>query len=235
MELLLTPFTVTIRFPVVAPAGTVAVIEFAVQLAMDVAIVPLNVTVLVPCLAPKFVPEIVTDAPTAPEVCDKLEVCGATVKKTVLLGTPLTVTTTLPVVAAAGTVATIEVALQLVIVVTAAPLKATVLVPWLEPKFVPVMVTDTPVPPDCGERLVMFGTGSTVKLAPLLATPPTVTITLPVVAPAGAGTTMLASFQLTGVAVTPLNVTVLPPCVAWNAYPPIVTDVPIGAAAGDKN
>jgi hypothetical protein len=178
---------------------------------------------------------MVSDAPTALDVCDKLEICGGTVKKTLLLGTPLTVTTTFPVVAAAGTAATIDVALQLVIVVAAVPLKATVLVPWLDPKFVPVMVTDTPVPPDDGDKPVMFGTGSTVKIAALLATPPTVTITLPVVAPAGTGATILASFQLVGVAATPLKDTVLVPCDAWNAKPSIATDVPIGAAFGDKN
>src|SRR5256885_11850821 len=45
----------------------------------------------------------------------------------------------------------------------------------------------------------------TVKLTPLLATPPTVTITLPVVAPVGTGATMLVALQLVGVAATPLN------------------------------
>src|SRR5262249_54146473 len=53
----------------------------------------------------------------------------------------------------------------------------------------------------------------TVKLTPVLARPPTVTTTLPVVAPAGTGTTMLVADQLVGVAVVPLNVTVLVPCV----------------------
>jgi hypothetical protein len=118
---------------VVAPTGTVAAIELTVQLAIDVAGVPLNVMVLVPCVVPKFAPVIVIGTPTAPEVCDRIEICGGTVKRTLLLGTPLTVTTTFPVVAAAGTTATIEVALQLVIVVAVTPLKVTVLVPWLEP------------------------------------------------------------------------------------------------------
>jgi hypothetical protein len=51
----------------------------------------------------------------------------------------------------------------------------------------------------------------TVKFAPLLVTPPTVTSTLPVVAPVGTGTTMVVAFQLVGVAAVPLNVTVLAP------------------------
>jgi uncharacterized protein YraI len=73
---------------------------------------------------------------------------------------------------------------------------------------------------------------STVKLAPLLATPPTVTTTLPVVAPVGTLVTMLVSLQLAGVAATPLNVRVLPPCDAPKFVPAIVTGVPMGPDAG---
>ena len=61
----------------------------------------------------------------------------------------------------------------------------TVLVPWLAPKLVPVIVTDVLTGPDVGDRLVMLGATVTVKLTPLLAKPPTVTTTLPVVAPVG--------------------------------------------------
>jgi hypothetical protein len=91
----------------------------------------LNSTVPLPCVEPKFVPVIVTDAPTAPDVGDRLVMLGAatTVNDTPLLFTPLALTTTLPVVAPVGTVATIEVALQLPIVVAAVPLNLTVLVP----------------------------------------------------------------------------------------------------------
>jgi hypothetical protein len=74
-----------------------------------------------------------------------------------LLDTPLTVTTTFPVVAPAGTVATIDVAVQFPIVVTDVPLKFTVLVPCVVAKFVPVIVTDAPTAPDVGDRLVMLG------------------------------------------------------------------------------
>jgi hypothetical protein len=159
--------------PVVAPVGTVATIDVAVQLPIEVAVVPLNFTVLVPCVVPKFVPVIVTGAPTAPDVGDKLVMLGAatTVNEEPLLATPLTVTTTLPVVAPVGTVATIDVAPQLVIVVAVVPLNFTVLVPWVVPKFVPVIVTDAPTAPDVGDRLVMLGVGSTVNATPLLSTP----------------------------------------------------------------
>jgi hypothetical protein len=60
----------------------------------------------------------------------------------------------------------------------------------------------------------------------LLASPLTVTTTLPVVAAAGTGTTMLFDDQVVGVAAVPLNVTVLTPFVAPKFEPAIVTDVP---------
>jgi hypothetical protein len=53
--------------------------------------------------------------------------------------------------------------------------------------------------------------GATLKVTPLLATPPTVTTTGPVVAPDGTGATMLVLLQLVGVAAVPLKVTVLAP------------------------
>jgi hypothetical protein len=94
-----------------------------------------------------------------------------TVNVLLLLATPLTVTTTPPVVAPVGTVATIELAPQLVIVVAVVPLKVNVLEPCVVPKFVPVIVTEAPTAPVIGDRLVMFGVGSTVNATPLLSTP----------------------------------------------------------------
>src|SRR3954470_11602609 len=70
----------------------------------------------------------------------------ATVKLTPLLLTPLTVTTTGPLVAPAAPPATMPVALQLV-GVAAVPLNCTVLVPCPDPKFVPPIVTGTPTGP----------------------------------------------------------------------------------------
>src|SRR6266404_1849162 len=83
---------------------------------------------------------------------------GITVKATPLLATPETVTTTFPVVAALGTGTTMLVpdVLQLV-GVPAVPLKVTVLVPCVDPKFAPVTVTDVPTTPDVGLRLKMLG------------------------------------------------------------------------------
>jgi len=74
----------------------------------------------------------------------------------------------LPVLAPEGTGTLIAVSLQLV-GVAAVPLNATVLVPCVAPKFVPVMVTEVPTIPEVGARLVMAGGGVTVKLTPLLA------------------------------------------------------------------
>jgi hypothetical protein len=235
--LLATPLTVTTTLPVVAPVGTVATIEVALQLPIVVAVVPLNFTVLVPCVEPKFVPVIVTDAPTAPVVGDKLVMLGvgSTVKDDPLLFTPLALTTTLPVVAPVGTVATIEVALQLPIVVAVVPLNCTVLVPWVEPKFVPVIVTEAPTAPDVGDKLVMLGADTTVNDDPLLATPLTVTTTLPVVAPVGTVATIEVALQLPiVVAAVPLNFTVLVPCVDPKFVPVIVTDAPTAPVVGDK-
>src|SRR5208283_251550 len=156
--LLATPPTVSTTFPVVAPVGTGATMLVAFQL-VGVAAIPLNLTVLVPCVAPKFAPVIVTDAPTNPEVGFRLVMLGpedVTVKLAPLLATPPTVTTTFPVVAPAGTGATMLVAFQLVGVATI-PLNFTVLVPWVAPKFAPVIVTEVPSTPDVGFKLVMPG------------------------------------------------------------------------------
>jgi hypothetical protein len=63
-----------------------------------------------------------------------------------------------------------------------------------------------------GDKLVMLGVGSTVKLAPFDASPLTVTTTFPVDAPLGALAAMLVALQLViVVAVVPLNFTVLLP------------------------
>ena len=68
---------------------------------------------------------IVTEAPTAPVVADKLVMAGVTLKLSPLLFTPLANTTTFPVVAAEGTVTPMLVALQLV-TLAPVPLKLTV-------------------------------------------------------------------------------------------------------------
>jgi hypothetical protein len=99
------PLTVTTKLPLVAPEGTVVTIDVGLQ-PVAVAATPLNVTVLVLCVASKLVPVIVTDVPTGPELGDRPVMLGpvpGTVKLTLLLTVPLAVTTTLPLVAPVGT------------------------------------------------------------------------------------------------------------------------------------
>jgi hypothetical protein len=82
------------------------VVAMLVLLQADgVATVPLNVKVLVPRLAPKLLPLIVTGVPTFPELGARLSITGAEVTVNVmpLLATPPTVTTNGPVVAPSGT------------------------------------------------------------------------------------------------------------------------------------
>src|SRR5580704_16814692 len=128
----------------------------------------------------------------------------STVNAKPLLAVPDTVTTTLPVVAPAGTGTAMLVAVQFV-GAPAVPLKLTVFVPCVAPKLAPVIVTLAPTNPDAGFRLVRLGAGTvTVKLTPLLATPPTVMKTLHVVAPVGAFTLTDVALQLVGDAAAPL-------------------------------
>jgi hypothetical protein len=70
-----TLFTVIITLRVVAPAGTETTIDVALQL-VGIAAMALNVTVLAPWVAPKYVPGIVTAAPTAPDDGDRLVMPG---------------------------------------------------------------------------------------------------------------------------------------------------------------
>ncbi len=163
MPLLLTPLAVTATFPVVAPAGTGAVIELALQL-VGAADVPLNVTAPVPCDEPKLAPAIVIDEPTTPDVADRLVMLGAgtTVNPRPLLTRFPRETLTLPVVAPEGTVVVMDVALQLVVEDAKVPLKLTVLLSWLGPKCAPVMVTAAPTAPVVGDRVLMLGVGAIV-------------------------------------------------------------------------
>jgi len=203
MPLLEAPLTLTTTFPVVAPDGTGTTMLVALQL-VGVPAAPLNVTVLEPCVDPKFVPVIVTGVPTAPEVGDKLVILGVrrTVKFTPLLATPLALTITFPVVAPLGTVTPMLDAPHDV-TVAVAPLNVTVPVPCELAKFEPVTVTVAPTAPDVTDKLVMLGAGTTVKFTPLLAWLDTVTTTFPVVAPLGTVTAILDEPHVVTEAVVP--------------------------------
>ena len=230
IPLLAIPLAVTVMGPVVAPAGAWAVIDVLVQVLIVVAAAPLKLTE--PCAVPKFVPAIVTAVPTPPEAGDRLVMLGGriTVNVTPLLVIPLAVTVTGPVVAPEGTCAVIEVLVQVLIVVAATPLKLTA--PFVVPKLVPVIVTAVPAGPKAGDSLEMAGGGITVNVTPLLATPLTVTVTGPVVAPVGTCTAMELGVQLViVVAAVPLNFTV-PPVPKYD--PLIVTAVPTPPEFGER-
>ena len=188
-------------------------------------------TVLVPWVEPKLEPEIVTSVPSDPDEGLRPLRAGFTVKLTPLLATPATVTTTLPVVAPAGTGTTIPVPLQNV-GDPAVPLNVTVLVPCVDPNPVPLIVTEVPTVPDKMLRLVMLGT--TENATPLLALPPTVTTTLPLVAAFGTGRVIRVSNQLVGAAGVPLKVIVLVPCAGPKPKPLTLMEVPTFPEAGVK-
>jgi hypothetical protein len=94
------------------------------------------------------------------------------------------------------------------------------------------MVTCIPTPPLVGEMLVIWGAG-TVKLNPLLATPPTVTIMLALIV-FGTVIAIWVSLQLVTVAAEPFNFTVLVPWLLPNPEPLMVTGVPTAPMLGDK-
>jgi hypothetical protein len=159
-------------------------------------------------------------------------VSTTTAKGAPLLAIPPTVTTTFPVVAPVGTGTTICVLFQAV-GEAGVPLKVTELGPanCVAPKVVPAIVTDVPTEPVLGFKLEMFG--KTVNGTPLLATPPTVTTTLPVVLDAiGTTALMLPVDHELMVAVALLIVRLLEPCEVPKPLPVTVTAVPAAPVEG---
>src|SRR4051812_18635381 len=125
LPLLLIPATLTTTLPVVAPEGTLTAMLVPFH-DVAVAMVPLNFTVLVPCVPPKLVPVMVTGADTAPDVTERLVMLGGTVKLIPLLDTPPITTVTGPVVAPTGTVTPTLVFAHEPYVIAEVPLKLTV-------------------------------------------------------------------------------------------------------------
>ena len=221
---------VTLTRPEVALPGTVAVIWMSLSTVNVVAEVPLNFTALAPV---KPVPLITTLAPVKPAVGVKLVTVGAaaTVKLVALVAWPPGVFTTIgpdPVVALA-TVTLICTAVFESMLCTAVPLTVTEVAPL---RLLPLMVIWVPTGPLAGVKSVMFGVAPfTVKFGVarliVLAVPPAVmTVIGPVVADAGTVATMELLLQVVGTAVTPLNLTLPPDCVAPKLVPEIVTEVP---------
>jgi hypothetical protein len=219
------PGVVTLSGPVVPPVGTVAWIAVG-DVTVKVALSPLNRTAVVP---KKFVPPIVTLAPTPPPVGAKLVIVGAgmTIKLVGLIPVPpCAVTRNGPVVAPVGSVASIAVA-EISVKLAGLPLNVTAVAPV---NSVPPIVTLVPTGPLAGVTLVIAGGGMTVKLVALVAVPPrVVTLSGPVVAPAGTVASIAEAEVTVKLAARPLNMTAVAPV---KSVPPIVTLLPAGPVVG---
>lgn len=177
----------------------------------------------------KFVPVIMTVAPTAPPDGLKPVIVGEgkIVKLVELVPvTPLTVTEIGPVDVPEGTVAVMVVAVDAV-TVAATPLKnSTLLLAGVVLKFVPVITIEAPTAALIGLKLVMIGVG-TIKFAELVPVIPfTVTDIGPDVAPNGTEVVILVVVDAVTTAAVPLNVTVFSEGVALKLEPVIVTTTP---------
>ena len=137
---------VTEMEPVLAPAGTVAVIVPEL-FTVNVVALPPNETAVAPL---KFVPVIVTPDPIPPKVGANELMAGVIVKRVVVAIAPLpgVVMEIGPVVAPAGTVVII-VPEGLTVKAAATPLNETAVAPA---KVVPVIVTLVPTEPKVGEN-----------------------------------------------------------------------------------
>jgi hypothetical protein len=217
---------VTLIRPVVAPMGTVAVIDVS-EPTERFALVPLNSTAVAPV---KLVPVIVTLVPTGPLVGKNSIIMGGliTVKILVLMTVFPGITTLIrPVVAPIGTVAVIEVS-ETTEKVVPVPLKSTVVAPV---KPVPVIVTLVPTGPLIGEKLPIVSC-TTIKVVRLVAVPTgVVTLIIPLVAPEGTVAMIDVLDKTLKLAFTPLNLTAVAPL---KFVPVIVTLVPSGPLMGKK-
>lgn len=228
-ELALPVGVLTEILPLVAPWGTVAVIWAALFTVKD-AVVPLKETAVAPV---KFVPLIVTDVPTWPEVGLKSPIVGPAlvmVKLPVDVALPFGVVTLIfPVVAPLGTLAVTCVALFTVKEVVF-PLNATEVAPL---RFVPVMATEVPACPLLGVKLEMVGADAevTVNVVPEVAVPPVVvTENFPVLAPVGTVAVIRAALLTAKDVAVPLSVTFVAP---FRFVPVRTTLVPTGPLLGE--
>jgi hypothetical protein len=165
---------VTLILPVVAPVGTVAVIDVAEFTVTEVAVVALNLTVVVP---QNFVPVIVTIVPIGPAVGVNEVMVGAagaasTVKSATLAVSGSGVwTVILPVVAPAGTAAVTLVLVRPVSVVwlpAGAVPKVTAVASPPDVNPLPVTVTDVPTTPHFGVKFVTADADAGSALSPTI-------------------------------------------------------------------
>jgi hypothetical protein len=218
---------VTVIRPVVAPAGTVAVI-LVEELTVKVAETLLKRTAVTPV---KFVPLMVTLVWGGPEVGvnDVMDGAEVTTKSVALVPVPTPfVTVILPVVAAFGTVAVIWVS-ELTVNAALTPSNLTVIVPV---KSSPEMTTVLPTGPLVGLNDAIVGEHCvTVKFVELVPVPTAfVTEMGPVVAPTGTTAVIrVEELTLKDVAAKPLNLTAVAPV---KLVPVRVTVVPTQPLVG---
>lgn len=232
--LVVPPALVMVRLPVVAPAGTCAVIPLEFQLGVNGAFTPLKLTD--PTLLPKLEPPMKIKLPIVAESGERKLIAGCTVKGNPLLKTPpAAVTTIFPLLAPPGTVTVILLSLHEPMVAVNVP-NLTLRLLVFGPKFVPEMVTEPPAALLVGETALMAGGGTTVKDAGEVLVRPAavVKIKLPDEAPDGRVTeTVFVRHELT-VSGCPFNVTPPLPCDDPNPEPWTRTTEPTGPLAGVK-
>jgi hypothetical protein len=197
---------VTPIFPVLAPEGTVARICVAESMKNVNAATPLKVTLVAPV---KFDPVIVTSVATGPLAGVNRLIRGdaVTVKSATLTALPAELVTPIfPIVAPLGTVARTCVGKSTEKTEAAVPLNVTLLVPV---KFVPVIVTSTPIGPLVGVNELIAGATITVKSAALNTLPAELVMPIfPVVTPDGTVARICVSESMVNVeAGVPLKVT----------------------------
>ncbi len=235
-------FTVTLILPVVAPVGTFTLICVEDE-EITVAAVPLNFTALFAGVALKFVPVIVTSSPTYPVESagrpeagvNEVNVGGKiTVKSFIDVAVvPSNVTVIFPVVAPAGTVVEIVVAVEAVTVAVVL-LNFTTLFAGVVLKSVPLIVTVAPINPDAGVNEVIVWEITVKSSADDAVAPLEATEIFPVVAPAGTVVEILVVVDEDTVAEMPLNSTLFKDAVSWKPVPVMVTDVPTFPEPGEK-
>ena len=134
-----------------------------------------------------------------------------------------------PVVAPAGTFATITLSFTFVAVCAAVPLNKTF---FTNDRFVPVIVTGVPTTPACGEKLLMIGAPKNVWA--LAAVPPGVVTEIPPVTSPGGTTAVIVVLFTTVklVALVTLNTTAE---ALVKFLPVIVTVVPVARSWGKNH
>ncbi len=212
---------VTMINPLVAPAGTMAVIEFT-PFTKKPAETPLNLTL---CTLTKLVPVIVICAPAWPLIGLKKLIEGSgdaawTLKTPALVALPLLVITVIgPVPAPDGACARICPLEETVTWFEGTPLNRTSCVPR---KLLPKMSTAVPAGPLVGEKPLIAGSWAgwiTTKMPWLCAVPAGVTTVMrPLAEPAGTSTTTCVGVLITKAAGVPLNST----CVAGCRLRPVI-------------